>query len=353
MNNERPFTPVIIVSYRTPNDVSACLSSLDELEAETDLTIHICENGGAAAWDELCARLSRSDGPCILAADLLPPITHNFSGMGLMRLRKSNRLVLVAKAPENLGYAGGINAWLLPLVTVQGWSGCWILNPDTLVGADALTALIAQATDRNLGMVGSRIMVRPTDTNVACWGLRWRPLTASGYLVGQDSPVSLEPDTKIVEEHMDAVSGASCYLTRSCLEALVPLDERFFLFYEDFDWGIRARLKGFRLGYAHRSIVIHSGGNSIGTPSHGADGSPLALYLGFRNRLLFVRTHYPRWWPWTVFVSFMHALRLLRRGGFGSAISGLAAGLRGENGRPDWLLAQHQVRGPRQPIRSE
>ena len=128
---------------------------------------------------------------------------------------------------------------------------------------------------------------------------------------------------------------------------MVPLDERYFLFFEDFDWGARAREGGYRVGYAHKSIVIHAGGNSVGSPSHGAIGSPLAVYLGFRNRLLFVQAHYPQWWIWTALVSWLHAIRLIRRGRFKPAVLGVLAGLRGETGRPDWLVAQHKVRGPR------
>jgi N-acetylglucosaminyl-diphospho-decaprenol L-rhamnosyltransferase len=347
MKSDRPFTPVIIVTYRNPDDVAACLSSLDALEADTELSLHICENGGAAAWDELYAKLLRPDGPCVLAEDVSTPFKLEFCRVASLRLKQSGRVALIADPSANLGYAGGINVWLRPLMGAPGWRGCWILNPDTVVAPDALTALTSQASNRNLGIVGSRIMVRATDTHVACWGLRWRRVTASGYLVGQDSPAGLEPEAETVEALLDSATGASCYITRACLETLFPLDERYFLFFEDFDWGTRARRAGFRVGYAHSSVVIHAGGNSIGTPSHGAIGSPLAVYLGFRNRLLFVRTHHPLWWTWTVLVSCLHSIRLVRRRGFGPAISGLFAGLRGETGRPEELLAKHQVRGSR------
>lgn len=347
MDNETLFTPVIIVSYRTPDDVAACLRSLDKLKAETNLTVHLCENGGEAAWSELCAALLCPDGPCIRAEDVSMPLEMKFSHMATLRLRQSGRLVLAAMAPENLGYAGGINSWLRPLLALQSWAGCWILNPDTSVEDQALTELVAQASTRKLGMVGSRIMVRPTDIRVACWGLRWRPITASGCFIGQDELASVEPDSENFEELVDAVSGASCYLTRPCVEDLYPLDEAYFLFFEDFDWGARARRAGHRLGYAHHSVVIHSGGNSIGTPSHGATGSPLAVYLGFRNRLLYVRAHHPSWWLWTALISCLHAVRLVRRGGFGPAVSGLWAGLRRQTGRPERLIANHKVRGPR------
>lgn len=346
MNSEWPSTPVIIVSYRTADDVAGCLESLDALHAETDISVHICENGGAAAWDNLCATLLRPDGPCLPADDVSHPFGRCFNRIACFRLRRSGRVVLVGEARENLGYAGGINTWLSPLTKLPGWSGCWILNPDTLVAPDALTALAVQASNRDLGIVGSRMMAAPTDTRVVSRGLRWRRVVASTSAVGGNSLAADEPNPEAIEAELDAASGASCYLTRPCAEALVPLDEQYFLLFEDLDWGARARRAGYRIGHAHDSVVIDLGGTSIGSRrSTGSVGSPLSIYLEFRNRLLFVRTHYHRWLMWTTLMGCLHALRLLPRGGFGPAIRGLLAGLQGETGRPDWLVARHHVPG--------
>jgi GT2 family glycosyltransferase len=347
MNVDPPFTPVVIVSYRTPDDVAACLISLDALRTEHAISVYICENGGAAAWTDLCAALVRPDGACTPAEDLSLPFMHDFNRIARLRLRQSGRSVVVGCALENFGYAGGINAWLMPLMRYPGWHGCWILNPDTVVAPEALTALMVQAVNRDLGMVGSRLIASPLATRIINRGLHWRPVLASTSAVDLNALASVEPDSEATEALLDAPSGASLYLTRACAEALVPLDERYFLYYEDVDCGVRARLAGFRLGYAHNSVVVHPGGRSIGSQSSRYVGSSLAIYLEFRNRLLFVRTHYPRWLMWTALMSCLHALRLFPRGGFGAAARGLRAGLRGETGRPDWLLARHVVPGSR------
>jgi N-acetylglucosaminyl-diphospho-decaprenol L-rhamnosyltransferase len=348
LNGDWPPTPVIIVSYRTADDVAGCLTSLDALPAEPDFSVHICENGGATAWNDLCTTLLRPGGPCMPAEDVSHPFRRYFDRIACLRLRRSGRMVLVGDAPENLGYAGGINAWLSPLTGLLDWRACWILNPDTLVAPDALIALTVQASNRELGIVGSRIMASPMDTRVQTRGLRWRLVFASTLAVGRNSPADVEPTPEAIEAMLDAPSGASCYLTRPCAEALVPLDERYFLFFEDLDWGVRARRAGFRVGHAHASVVIDVGGTSIGSSrSSGSVASPLAVYLEFRNRLLFVRTHYHRWLVWTALMGCLHALRFLPRGGFGPAVRGLLAGLKGETGRPDRLVTRHHVPGSR------
>jgi N-acetylglucosaminyl-diphospho-decaprenol L-rhamnosyltransferase len=56
--------PVIIVSYRNPNDVAECLSALSQLTADPAFDVFLCENGGSAAFDALISSLSEPDGPC-------------------------------------------------------------------------------------------------------------------------------------------------------------------------------------------------------------------------------------------------------------------------------------------------
>ncbi len=116
----------------------------------------------------------------------------------------------------------------------------------------------------------------------------------------------------------------------------------YFLYWEDFDWGIRAKA-ACGIGYVHSSVVPHIGGSSTGAVRQRAQRSPLAVYLRNRNQLHFVRRHHPGWFAWTVFVSFLRTGEFLAVGSrrnFVAAVRGLAAGLRGEKGRPDHLMAR-------------
>ena len=264
MSGKSQLTPIIIVSYRTPDDVAACLFSLDALQPESAVSAHICENGGAAEWENLNTALLQPNGPCLADNEIPISLKHDFRRVARLRLRRSGRIVLVGEAKKNLGYAGGINAWLVPLILTADWTGCWFLNPDTRVAPDALARLIRHAARRNLGMVGSRIMATPAATHVSTKGLHWRKTIAKTKAIGQNTSACAESDSKAIEALLDAPSGASCYLTRSCAEALAPLDERYFLYFEDLDWGIRAKRAGYRLGYAHDSVVYHVGGTSTG-----------------------------------------------------------------------------------------
>jgi GT2 family glycosyltransferase len=66
------------------------------------------------------------------------------------------------------------------------------------------------------------------------------------------------------------------------------LDEGLFLYFEDTDWGARARLSGWKLLYAPRSLVLHKASASLG----GMESPRMRYYLA-RNLLYFIHKNYP------------------------------------------------------------
>lgn len=259
------------------------------------------------------------------------------SRAALLRLRGGGQAVFVAEAIENLGYAGGINAWLRILANIRSCNVIWILNPDTEPGQSALAELVDCATERGKGLVGSRIVSSANPDVVSSRGLRWRRWLASTEAVGIGAPASDVPDIDEVEARILSPSGASLYMTRACFEAVGLWDERFFLYYEEMDLGMRAKAVC-GVSYAFRSLVFHIGGTTLGSARKRADRSQLSVYLAFRNRLLFVRKHSPRWLAWTAMVTTIRAGEFLAVGtpcNFRAAIQGIWAGIRNETGRPD------------------
>ena len=253
-------------------------------------------------------------------------------------------MVHVGLAAENLGYAGGINAWLRPLLGVPGWHAAWVLNPDTQPGPDALLELAAYAERWGKGMVGSRLIPTAEPEVVHSRGLQWCKTRAVARAVDLRAPRDFEPDPESVDARIDAPSGASLYVTRTCMEQVGLMDERYFLFFEDLEWGMRAR-DTFGVGYAHRSIVGHVGGSTIGSSTRTAQQSPLSVYLEYRNSILFVRDKFPAWLLWTIMVQFSRILvkaRAYPLGSFKAAFRGIVDGVRGCTGRPNDFLRNHK-----------
>ena len=351
--------PIIIVGFRNPKDIDRCLSALSRMGRTPPFDVFICENGGAEAYEELVSTLNQTAGSCsdrgVPVSNLLEAssISQHFVRTMRLRLRTSEAnaaiIVHVGEAPANLGFAGGVNAWLRPLLKQGGWPGIWILNPDTEPAPDALKELALYADQHGRDMVGSRLVARHAPDVVQARGLAWRRWRGAAMLVDLQVPVGICPPPDDVDGRLDSPSGASMYVTRDCLTRIGLMDERYFLYFEDLDWGIRAKRQG-KIGYADDSIVMHDGGTTIGSAMTRQQQSPLAIYLDFRNRLLFVRSHGIRWLAWTILIELAEILDLARLRAFRNmtvAARGMVAGLKGQTGRPD-----HIIRAHRAPVRS-
>jgi N-acetylglucosaminyl-diphospho-decaprenol L-rhamnosyltransferase len=327
--------PIIIVSYRNPADVLECFEALQNLADDPAFDIYICENGGRFAFDALISALTDEGGPCEQSegSGKREPFLRLVRVESLW-LRGRKVAVTIAEAAENLGYGGAINAWLHVLLTESGWPGAWILNPDTRPEPQALAELVLCAAQRQKGMVGSRIVSFNQPEIIGSRGLRWSRLRTLTIAVDQGAPSAVEPDLEAIEARLDAPSGTSTYITRDCLDHIGLVDERYFLFMEDLEWGYRAK-QSCGVGYAHRSVVRHRKGTTTGS---GIAGSPLTRYLEIRNALTFVRQYHPAWVAWSVAVTLLRTLKRGMTGGlisWWSAISGLKAGIAAEVGRPD------------------
>jgi len=241
---------------------------------------------------------------------------------------------------ENLGYAGAINFCVNRLLLESGWHAIWILNPDTEPTPSALAELADYSAKFNKGMVGSMIVSVGSQANTSCCGLKWSKLAARTAAVSDQKLATAFQDEIEVAEKLDAPSGASLYVTRTLVERIGLMDERYFLYFEDLEWGYRAKQLS-ALGYARKSIVPHKGGTTIGSAASRSASSKLSVYLEFRNRILFVRDKHNGWLPWTVVMQSLHLVAYVMSASPGNllaAANGLAAGLRGDVGRPDRIL---------------
>jgi N-acetylglucosaminyl-diphospho-decaprenol L-rhamnosyltransferase len=341
---------ILIVGFRNSDDVSACVTALSRSNAQPDFDIFVCENGGSEAFDELHIALASPQGPCSTVSDDLPEPLGSPSGRLLdvrcLALNGRSSRVWIGRAAQNLGYAGGLNVWINRLLPLKAWNGIWILNPDCEPEPDALDALVKRAVNGNKGMVGSTIVSFEDREHVHCrGGLRWRPLMTRPAIIGFQEPLNAPFDLNAIEAALHCISGASMYVTRACLAKIGPMDERFFLYYEDADWSAQAKQYG--LGYASDSIVRHKGGTTIGSAGPRAKRSRLSVYLQSRNHINFVRKHLRGVLPLASIVSFVYAVSYLVAGSsqnFRTALDGLIAGLKSETGIPAFMVGANVER---------
>lgn len=297
---------VLIVSYRSPQDVARCLEALSRSPSE-GFEVVVCENGGADAFARLCEAVDR---------------TWPF---GL-------RLI---EAEGNVGFAGGVNRAMAAADPAA--EAYWLLNPDTAPDPDAMGAML-RALD-TCDAVGCEI--RLPNGRVASYGFRWTPWLARPEALGFGREAGAPANRAEIEASQNCLSGASMIVSRRFVEVAGRMREDYFLYCEEIEWCLRAAGKGLRFGFAPDSRVLHMHGSTTGAGLGPARAPRLPVYLGERNKLLLTRDLYPALLPLAATgVLLQVAARYARRGAWrqvGYALAGWWAGLRNERGAPAWV----------------
>jgi GT2 family glycosyltransferase len=253
---------VLVLNWNNWEDTNDCLASLKSLDYD-DWKLIVIDNGS-------------TDG-------------------SVGRIRERFPEVEVLELGENCGFAKGNNAGIRVAVE-RGAEYVWLLNNDTTVDPNALSALVKRAeTDPKIGAVGSAIYCAKEPERLQAWGGGnidfW--LGRSRHFV-----------RPVAEGRIQFLTGASLLLRRSVLDTLGLLDEGFFMYWEDADYCFRLRKVGLRLAVASESKVLHKGAASFDT------GSVLLDSYFTRSAGRFFQKHA----PFPMFTFWMNvALRVLKR----------------------------------------
>ncbi len=222
--------------------------------------------------------------------------------------------VTVIEASDNRGFAGGNNIGIAFLLRAPGTDYVWLLNNDTVVEPEAAQALVARMdATYNIGMCGTvvRYYYRP-DFVQALNGHRFSPWTGMSRGIGSGTLARTPFDPARVARETDFVLGASLAVSRRFIEAIGPMHESYFLYFEEIDWAYRNAGR-FAIAFAHGAIVYHKEGGSIGSSGAKGQRSLLSDYYLARSRLAFIRRRAPLLLPWHWLVTLtLIGRRLLR-----------------------------------------
>ncbi len=128
------------------------------------------------------------------------------------------------------------------------------LNPDTIPQPGWLEALLAPLeTEASVGLTTAKILLADQPERVNACGNDVH-LTGLTLCRGMGEPAARYVD----EEEVGAVSGAAFAIRREVFEVLGGFDEDFFMYMEDTDLSLRARLAGWRIMLAPESQVWHT-----------------------------------------------------------------------------------------------
>jgi len=157
---------------------------------------------------------------------------------------------------RNLGFAGGVNAALRLASLAQGklkYDWIWLLNPDCIVSVKGKLGEFKgiYGSDKGIGDVEYDIfspVVYDTEGKI------WFAGGKINVFTGECEHIKISNSKNSKERKGDRgwdtgwVSGCSMFIKPRVFENIGLFDEKFFLFYEDVDFCLRARQAGFRIG---------------------------------------------------------------------------------------------------------
>ncbi len=247
----RPLVSVVVLNWNGGDDLLACLRSIGE-QRGVELEVVLVDNAS-------------TDGSVGRALELWPSLR-------------------VLRNPRNLGFGAGVNrgidATVAPFVA--------LINPDAVAGRGWVEEMVQSAeADSTIGMVAPKVLLLEEGPE------RRRRLDSCGHLLARDGQNFCRGRGEVDigqydrAEEVFSFSGAACLLRRAMLEKIGGFDERMFLYGEDAELGLRARLCGWKCTAAPAAVAYHHLSRGLGQFS-----LKKAFYIE-RNRLWLLWTYYP------------------------------------------------------------
>jgi N-acetylglucosaminyl-diphospho-decaprenol L-rhamnosyltransferase len=242
---------------------------------------------------ECLGSIAASDGAGVRIAQVT--VVDNASCDGSANRLPASPLPLeVVRNDQNVGFAAACN---------QGAAGSaaeylLFLNPDTRLFPDTLatvTRFMESDAAAGVGICGAQVVDAHGNPAISCarfptLGVFLGKVTGlhrvmPGLLPGHH----LTPDETRNSRVVDQVIGAFFFVRRELFTRLGGFDPRYFLYYEEVDFALRARRGGVRSYFLKEAMILHAENVS-------SDQVPAAqLYHSLRSRLLFTYRHWPRW----------------------------------------------------------
>ncbi len=274
---------IIIVNWRTPRLLAACLDSLTQDPGHGEFEFVVVDNYS-------------NDGSVEMLAMQYP-------------------FVSVIANSENLGFSKACNQ----AIPQSKGKFVLLLNPDTVVAKGAVSSLADfMETNPDCGAAGPKVLNPDGTLQLACRRSFPDPLAAffrityisrlfpRHPLFARYNLTYADPDSVL---EVDALSGSCMMVGREAIDRIGLLDEDIFMFGEDIDWCWRIKQAGWKVYYVPHAVVYHY---------HGAAsrlrpvGTTINLHKGME---VFYRKHMaPKYWP--VFNALVYAAIWTRAGVF-------------------------------------
>lgn len=214
-----PKVGIIVLNYNGKHCLSSCLQSLDRLEYPEKEIIVVDNNS--------------TDDSFTAAEKKFPHFTF-------------------VRNEKNDGFARGMNVGMR-LALSRGARWCWIFNYDAVADQRALSALVLAAQENPRAGLLSPVIYEPDSDHL--WFAKGK-IDYSRMRTLHIPPAKKELASKTYPSEF--LTGCALLIKKELIDAIGFLDERFFLYYEDADYSLRASRAGFACLVVPGAKVSHS-----------------------------------------------------------------------------------------------
>lgn len=292
----RPRLGVVVVTFNTADIITENLESLMAEAGDVALDVVVVDNGSTDGTPEAIRAWADGSAPFTAPADMpfplnacAKPVQLSAEGAPCPDCTPDAPSITFIETGLNAGFAGGVNRGLAQLAAHSQADRFWILNPD---GAAAPGAALAFATadPGPFSLMGGRVIYTHDPDTIQIDGgtVNAKTGVTGNVHLGQSHAATGAPDPAT----MDFITGASMVASRAFYEAVGPMPEDYFLYYEEVDWAYR-RPAALPYAYCAGGVVYHRAGTAIGSPTLDRVAGPFSQYFKHRGRMRFVRHHLP------------------------------------------------------------
>jgi len=251
MNNELCY--IIIVHFNDYEDTSNCIKSIFE-SSNQNFNIVIVNNN---------------------------LITESFNK--LKKTYTNNKKISLINLNSNLGYGAGLNRGIKYALNSPDCKYLWLLNNDTYVYNNSLNELIINdKISKTNKIIGSKILnYDKTIQSIGCRLNKYNMLTYHNYENYKNNKDYYDL------KNIDYIHGCSMFFNKNIIDLVGYFDEKYFLFYEDVDFCLRAKSKDIKLTIAQKSVILHKENSSVNKTNF--------RYLSTVNRLIISRKFFKKY----------------------------------------------------------
>lgn len=207
--------------------------------------------------------------------------------------------VKLIRSVRNLGFSGGHNAGMAAAPEADFYL---ILNSDAILHPGFFEPLLATArADSGLGLIAPRLEWEDGKPQESCF--RFQGVVAEMIRGAESGPISkllhpyvvplgLEPDPNDIQW-----ASFACILLRGeMVRQIGPMDDGYFLYFEDSEYALRAYRAGWRVAYVAEARAVHFRGGSGPLKEMARKKKRMPAYY-WQSRTRFLRQACGPWGP--------------------------------------------------------